>query len=650
MSFTHYINGSQVQEPLGWRDFAQEITRDREKRTIAIKYPGTATFTKSVYTALRSLFIANDCTIVTYEAWETCGTTTILILRADIILADCKWNLARCTVECSLVDDGIGSRITNNLKVPISPGAPKTKNGEPLTAVAPFSLRVFDTVTGAYGTTRNAFDWLECMEHAVRYITDSNVTLVSQWYNNLPDDERLAITTGYQLRTGNPAPGDDRVVYNFEDLFGEVALKYNLWMTVQRDLSGNPFVVVEPESVFYSATVAASFPWTDNLIQSIDREQLWATVRVGSQDGIKNQDAVQSLPYLLLQGFSDEVFHFEGVCNTDAELNLVSKWGIDTNLIQKVLDGDTGFEETTFLIQYTESTGDATGSDWFTPGGLPLLYNEQLMNINVLNRYDMPSNIGSFYNALDASFAAESLVASTPYTDATIAPSFSVLATAPFPAIISDPGGNYAPNDYTAPAQGYYVFNVLRLWEVTANTFPVLFSGGQKRAESRIVFQRFDVFNTLIAQASFTSGPLTVTPQLLSPVGPYTHEVTQGFVLNVGDYVRVQFGFATTSSGDPLATGSITMRDRPSSTFGTTFVATGGGVITSVDPGAARVVVYEFERITTAARWEDMTTDPSLAVEVSENADLRTGNILSASRNIYKGTTYYTLIAKRSDR
>jgi hypothetical protein len=45
-----------------------------------------------------------------------------------------------------------------------------------------------------------------------------------------------------------------------------------------------------------------------------------------------------------------------------------------------------------------------------------------------------------------------------------------------------------------------------------------------------------------------------------------------------------------------------------------------------------------------------MTADPSLAVEVSENADLRTGNILSASRNIYKGTTSYTLIAKRSDR
>jgi hypothetical protein len=651
MSFTHFINGVAISEPIGWKEFAQEISRDRVMRIIALKYPSTASFTQSAYTTLRDLFLVNDCDIVRYEAFETCGAFTTLLIRADIILADCKWNLARCTVECSLVDDGIGSRITNNLKVPISPGAPKTKNGEVLTPVAPIALSLFTPSTGIYlATPRAVLDWLEAMQHAVRYITDSNVALVSQWYSTLPTDERIAITTGFQIRTAANGLGDDRVVYNFEDLFGEMALKYNLWMAVQRDLSGNPFVVVEPEEAFYTPGVAASFPWTDNLIQSVDREQLWATVRVGSEDGIKNMDAVLSLPYLVLQGFSEELFPFEGICNTDSELNLVSKWGIDTNLIEKVLGGDTGFEEKTFLIQYDSTTNDAVQADWYNPGGVPVLYNEQLLNINVLNRYDLPSNIGSFYNALDASFEAQRLVAGATVTDSGTAASTGTFSVAPFPSIISDPGGNYTPNDYTAPSQGYYVFNVVRQWRVTANSFPVVLGNVQKRAISRIRLERYNLLNVLVGFVEFSSSQPIALPGLFTPPGTYTHNITQGFILNVGDYVRALFRFDFTSSFDPLATGSITAQDLPLSTFGTTFVATGGGVITSVDPGAARVITYEFDRIANAAQWESMTADPTQVVRVSHDADLRDGHIINASRNIYKGTTSYTLIAKRSDR
>jgi hypothetical protein len=652
MSFTHYINGQQVPEPLGWREFAQEIDRDRDKRTISVKYPGTAEFTKSTYALLRALFIANDCTIVQYEAWETCGDSTILILRADIILADCKWNLARCTVECSLVDDGIGARISNNLKVPVSPLSPKTKNGDALTPAPRISLRVFDPATGTYGTTRYAFDWLACMQHAVRYITDSNVTLVSQWYSNLPDEERLAITSGFQLRTGSPADGDDRVVYNFEDLFLEISKKYNLWMMVQRDLSGNPFVVVEPEEALYSTTTAATFLHTDNLIQSIDREQLWATVRVGSSTATKNQGGGEAaLPFLVLQGYSEEFFHFEAVCNTDAQLDLVGKWVTCANTIERILDNNSEYDEDIVVVQYDRSTDEAVASDWYNPGGLPVLYNEQMLNINVLNRYSLPSNVGVFYASQDAAFQALSDAFGTPYSTTSTLGTTTSPVTALFPTEVSDPGGNYTPNDYTAPIQGYYVFNVLRRWQVTENTFGVSFFNIQKRAYSKIIVQRFDAFNVLVQQVEFRSTNNTSTvPNVFTPVGNYVHQISQGFNLNAGDYVRVQYAWGTTSSGDILLTGTIAMRDVPMSEFGTTFVATGGGVLTNVDPNAARVVTLEFERITTAAQWERMTSDPTLAVVVGEAAYPRVGNILSASRNLYKGTTSYTLIAKRSDR
>jgi hypothetical protein len=272
------------------------------------------------------------------------------------------------------------------------------------------------------------------------------------------------------------------------------------------------------------------------------------------------------------------------------------------------------------------------------------------MNINVLNRYDLPSNIGSFYDALDASFEAQRLVAGATFTDSGTAQSTGTYATAPFPSIISDPGGNYAPNDYTAPSQGYYVFNVARQWRVTGNTFPVVLGNVQKRAISSIRMERYNASNVLQSFVEFQSSGQLAVAGLFTPPGSYTHNITQGFVLNVGDYVRALFRFDFTSSFDPLATGSITAQDLPLSTFGTTFVATGGGVITSVDPGAARVITYEFDRITTAAEWESMTADPTQVVRVSFDPNLRDGHILTASRNIYKGTTSYTLIAKRSDR
>jgi hypothetical protein len=650
MSFTHYINGIPVVEPKEWRNFEQEIVRDLERRTISTKYPGSSTFTRGAYRMLRDMFVAEDCGIVEYQCTETCAGQTLLVVTANIILADCKWNLNRCEVECSLVDDGVDARITNNRGIPISPTADRSKNDVPIDPVGGIGIGMFNTVNGNPISGRIMYDWLECMQHAVQYMTDANVTLVSDWYTNLPDEERYAITTGFQIRTADTTQIGTRVVYKFEDLFMEIAKKYNLWLVVERDVNGIPVVRIEQEGYTFADVPAAQFEYQDNLIQSVDREQLWARVDVGSENALKNQGAVQSLPFLVLQGFSTEEFHFETECNTDAVLDLVNKWIIDTNTIQVILGGDSSHDEDNVIIQYDRSTNEAVSSDWYNPLGLPSLYNERLMNINVLNRYDLPSNVGVFYSALDAGFEARSNAAGTPVTDTTTTSTIGTYANAAFPDIILDPGGNYAPSDYTAPAQGFYVFEVRRLWEVTENTFPVVVPDVQKRAISKIALLRYNSSNVLQAIAEFSSSGLVQEPGVFTPAGNYLHSVTQGFVMNAGDYVRVQFRFDFTSGFDPAASGTITANDRPESIFGTSFVATGGGVITNIDPQDARVIVYEFDRITSAARWKALTNNPTLAIDVAPDTDLKRGHVKSAKRNIYKGTTSYSLICKRSQK
>lgn len=617
--WTFYLDGVQVAEPHGWSAAQQSIVRDWQRRSIEVQYSGEITFVRGDYTRLRNTFVeSGGCGIVTFEAYAQCGDTSYRVVKANIILADCTWNISRCTVDCSLVDDGVGARIDNNSSVEISPTSPRTKNDSDLAAVAPFDLDIFNT-GGVYDETRVAYDWLACLQHAVRYITDDNVTVQSDWYNALPDDERIALLSGFQLRTGNASSGEDtRLRYTFSRLFTEVAKRYNLWRYTQRLPSGAVVLRIEQEAAVYGSTTGLDFPWTDNITQTINRDQLWSGVSVGSKDAITNRDAVDPLPFLVLQGFSTEQFHFEGVCNEDKVLDLVGGWCSCTNLINRVAYGsNTQHEDDVFMIQYTESTGQATIGNYF-PGAN--LYNEALLNINILNRYPLPSNVGQFFGPQTDNFRASTSANGSLVTITTPGITSGTLSIAPFDDDTTppneNPGGNWnaATYRYTAPVQGFYQFRVLRQYEVTAYSWPLNLGGIVKGVVSRINAIHRDAADVVLSQQEFSERGTSFAFDP-TPVGKYQHEAFFGFVMDVGDYV--EFRFAFDSSQQAFGTGSLTVRDRAGSFASTQFVANGGGVLTSVDPGAARIVELEFERLVPFDRWASMTANPTQAVAVS---------------------------------
>jgi hypothetical protein len=640
MSFTHYINGIPVVEPKEWRNFEQEIVRDLERRTISTKYPGSSTFTRGAYRMLRDMFVADDCGIVVYECFEECGGTTLLVVRANIILSDCKWNLTRCEVECSLVDDGVDARITNNRGIPISPQADKSKNGVAIVPVPVLDLVMFNPGTFSPTTSRFVFDWFLCMQHAVQYMTDGNVTLVSQWYANLPIEERWAVTTGFQFRTGDTTPEGIAVVYKFEELFLEMAKKYNLWMTIRRDVNGTAIVYIEQEAGTFVDQVAASFAFTDGVIQSVDREQLWARVDVGSENGTKNQGNVEALPFLTLLGFSLEEFHFETQCNTDAVLDLVSKYTICTNTLERMLNGDTGEDSKNALIQYTLGAGQATAGFWFNPDNPDPLYNPAILNREVLERYALPSSVGQFTAPLLGAFLASGTNGTAPVTYSNTLPP-NVIVTQPGPQPVfnddttlpnNDPDGAWdvGTQRYTALQNGFYQLRMRMNWG--GGGFGVAF-------RPRVIAQTFDSLNVLVTtqeqSAPFRQG---------SPAD-YVDNFQFGAVMNTGDYMVFTLVWDLEGLVAPNVTALFL---RAGSILFTDFVAQGGGV--TGNNIEARVITYEFDRITTAARWKSMVDDPRQAIEVAPFDDLKVGHIKRASRNIYKGTTSYELICKRSQK
>lgn len=663
MELTHYIDGQLVEEPKGWGEFTEDIKRNYKERMIGTEYPIDVTFTGGAYATLSDLYDSDPCGIVSYVVKQDCGNGVEEdAIVCSIVLADIEFNLDRCTATVKATDDGIGARIANNKGVKVSPGAIKSKTGEDIDAAASIDLEIFSPAAVSLGTylpdTRRVYDWKEAMRHCVEYITDLNVTIISDWYDNLDDSERYAIVDGLELRTF--VGGATNVTYTFSELFNELGKKYGLWLAATRDVDGNAVLRIEPESYFYGTASGLSLSDTRDLIRSVDQDRLFATVKVGSEQYVKDMVGDFELPYLRLRGFTEEVFSFKCGCNTDNELDLVNKWVIDTNVFEDILvNANEEYDEKMFLIQYTESTLKATQGTYLNSGVIPPLYNEELQNFKTLQRWSLFCSIGfdtgietdtHFYAKLDA---------------ADIGLIDQVEGTDPYDVVVNqqvqfdndydfepspDPGNDYgngtpqgspvaqADSRYTAPSQGFYSF--------TAQTFfRVQISGASiVTVTLRMEVRRYSAANVLIYTSPYI--------EHVTAVSEYVHLLDYpSLSLDAGDYVVV-YVYARSQiipSGFGTSTVSVDMK-----TGGTLFkldTSTGGGGITiPVDVDSFYGTIYGFERHCTLDQWKTLVADGSLSVSVGTRDQMFVGYPKECSRNLKTGETKWSLIANRTQR
>jgi hypothetical protein len=671
-TFTHLLNGVAVEEPIGFKDFTEELSRDVRERIIGVKYKATLTFTHKGHAVLEALFDEQGfCASATYEVRQWCGGVELTVIRGSVILSEAKTNETRCEVECAIADDGIGARVVNNKEIPISPAATKTKNSLTLSPVTAIDISVFDPSANTlvfFPDTRRVWDWFDALQHAVAYITDNEATVVSDWYDSLPVYERYCIIDGFELRTHSGST--DRIVWDFKRLFLEMAMKYNLWVGIERATDGSPILRVEPEGYFYSDSGTIQHTDIQDLVRSCDLDRLWAKVDVGSDTAIKDLGGAGfSLPFLALRGFTKEQFHFTGVCNTSETLDLVNEWIIDTNVIENVLeDGNDEYDDDLFLIQYNPDTLQATPSDYLTnDGNAPWLYNYALQNGLVLGRYDLPSPVGANFALLNTSFRAERTATGAPefYTGPASNSSFAIVQfDNDYTAPNFDPSNSWgngtaqgnpvsqANSRYTAQAQGYYEFYTTVYWRIVKNV--PLDAGGPiplsfyKSIGPRVQVERYDAANTLIGTPVTLSFTQEYTP------GQYVAQGAVALSLNMGDYVQVRYLFAYTGfqqqtffagpQPGPFEPSGVTVRLDPTSSIATQFV-TGGGFVDG--GGQARIILYEYERHVDVGTWVSLTGDPKQQIGISGGPEvMHNTHALSAERNIVTGATTWKVIKR----
>lgn len=660
----HYLDGNVVENPGQEEDFSEELERQFDLRLIAIQYPNSVIFRGEGYKILRDAYEQALCDTFDYRCEFMCAGVSYTVAVGEIKISDIEWNLNKCEADVKIADDGFGARINNNKSIKVMQTATTSKNGVSIGACPAIDLQVFrptDPEPDYEPTTAVAYDWLEAMNHTVRFITDDLITVESPWYDALPEDERFCIVYGRELlqRDGSSlAP-----LTSFKDLFENMWKKYNLWAIVRRNASGNPVLSIVSDGDTFSPTVAVSFPNQDDLKQSVDLDRMYSLVKLGSEEAIKDEDNAHDLPFLPMVGFTEEEYYIEGVCNTDSDLDLVGKYIYDTNAITSVVISNDELNDKIFLIQYTVYMSQATKGDYLAPGTNPFLYNEALLNLNVANRWRLQAAGVQNYNAPDANFRAERTRNVTnpvfignddpgPDFDAAVQMQFDDDYTPPNFDLDNTYGNGTAPGTpvtqadsrFTAPSTGYYVFQVAAPWRFILNTSD---AGPPwvKTSYLRLIFTRYDSLSNVISTAVYDSPEYSIT-------GFYSFTAVHPTIMNLNDYVEVESQLVAGSApvGAPIFNEYATeMALFEGAIFETIFVAVGGGEITGSDADEYKTVIYKFDRSIPVSQWVTLRDDPTQAIQVStDQTSFRTGYVSKVSRNVITGSCEWELIADRN--
>ncbi len=708
--FEHYLNGVLIDEPVGWRDFKEIIERDEDRRFIGVKYEGQVTFTSGGYRVLKELREQNFCGIIPYRVFQACGDDFQEAFSANILLTELEWNLSRCSVAAVAADASYGSYVVNNGDIKLRPTATTSKTGteiEPAewNPVFVFDPNAADSVYINAGNTTGQpgapimWDWKDAMDHCLRYISDGNISgIVSDWYDTLEStypngferDTRFAITTGNLLRNVQDIGSYDSFSpsqapeYSFNELWQNLAKKYDLWSAMELHYDGTYRLRVEQRPYFFG-DVAVTDTNIQDMTEGVDQQALYGSIKVGSEEWIKGTKTDASIPFLLLLGFTNEDYHVPIQCNTEASLDLVTDFVIDSNVIETVVVGGSDeYDSDVFMIEYIPEAVVgfvAAKGDYIVEGTNPYGYNPNLINEEVMRRYTTLGAVQYISNDTDGFRAYEPALG--PSSGTTSGFGFGFFPAVPvqmryrFDYITPqsplgrDPGNNYgngtaqgtpvaqADSRYTAPVQGLYKMEIRMAWQILANFANVPLTSG-KRIACRTIVERYDSGNVLIDQ------PLDYTgPQLAAYVSgpPYAQQffTTPVFnaYMNAGDYCVVKYQFRY-DEASTFPSGSFpiwTMEARPSvfstglgdpiiSYWKTDYIEGLGGEILPPDLSNARTVLWKYDRTCTLAEWQSLKSDPSAGVAVSpDDRPTKLGHVKKIARVVESGETSWELIA-----
>lgn len=618
--------------PMDIESFTERVEKDESIFGIVKKYPLDLTFVGDGYAYLLGKRRTDGfCTRVDVEITHTPNNNTAYatVVRGYLFISDIEIDHTRKTMRCSIEDNNFGAIIKQNSKVPVDVRAVETRNGETLVATTSFALTMYTTTTGVnLGTSRTAYDIKDAFEHLIKFLSDNELDFQSDYLDNLADEEKIALVRGLEIR--QPAGANDQCVFSFEDIMTFLHKKYNLWFTI--DTSGvTPVFRLEDEDYLFGSS-AITMNHVKDVKETFDQDKLVSVVESGDDNAIKDVSASYSLPYIDVLSFVKEKYYLKGNCNIDSSLNLATDtFSYDSNLIQQTIANTTVDNDGyVFAVQYVGSTSVAHKGTYILsdPTLTPKLYNEQLLNMNVVKRFKLHNDVAIILSdGTNSNFRASKTTTTNPLAN-TNPVDFDDDSTPPN----EDPGGNYnnATYRYVAPSNGLYSFESGILF--TINTIDPTLPANPAVVTVTVLFDKFNSGGTLLQTVSPGAFVVTAT-------GSYSYVRSATMYMNATDYVRVRI----TKTETNVATFAGTLD--PDTYFKTVYVFNGGGSFQAAEPNDIPMINLSFSRGLSAQEWKTLTDQLINGITINTNGINNTLCWISGvERNIFTGKCEWELV------
>lgn len=289
-------------------------------------------------------------------------------------------------INTPIYDSGYSAMIREKGDSEINIAVSETINGEPLESVKS-KTAIFTFSESPSLLTREVYDVLDIFDFLVRYLTDNKLRVESQYLNI----KTLCIAKGGSLGLGNTFDArflDKSVIPNisYNELFREVRKKIRIFSWIEGDV-----LRIEHEDDSYSdlpIKQIEGIPIT--LEETTNKQYLYSDVIVGSFDFKPDDTFFIKYPYKGLDTWVEESFT-NCNCSLQNELNLVSEWVIDSNVINETIKGE--FEnrfDSIFLFSYLRvgNTGIIEFNVFEDIDGNSVFYfNKSLQNYEVLKNW-----------------------------------------------------------------------------------------------------------------------------------------------------------------------------------------------------------------------------------------------------------------------
>jgi hypothetical protein len=329
-----------VDTPRGWDKASIKSKRGKTLKGLFLTYTSSLEFWGDGFDYIDAVMENDYCNIikVTIET-DDCNTSGEYEVEFNGIIQIpqiSNYDVDQRIISTKIFDDTFDAKINNNKSLKAYVDVGTSKNGIAITAATANSISLFNPAAGFssfQASDADGFRVFDCFKFIIDYMTDGGVGFKSDLFSG--DYYNWMLFNGKELRVRNG--GGDQLEVSFKDLFTELNKKANISFAIEPDDSPDyDFRLrLEETSYFEQDNAVVTLDNVPEIKMTFNKDELYSNVEIGSKSF--DDDIVLSYPPINFKAFKEENYTLLGQCNIDKTLNLVSKYIIDSNVIEDVV-------------------------------------------------------------------------------------------------------------------------------------------------------------------------------------------------------------------------------------------------------------------------------------------------------------------------